>query len=194
MLALAHKRQGNYAEARAAFRKIARPDANVLLQLGLLSLREGQLSVAVEELARAWEMDPRSYATVYNLVMAQLSLGQFDDCRPRIATARKLAPSPEQERLLALLEELVSNYRPETPGEPMPVIMLALESPLESVTPQEEQQLIKLIRSLGQVDACYHLMRTLAAAHPRSPAVIEAHIDCVLAKAFDLLTRCRWAE
>jgi Flp pilus assembly protein TadD len=101
MLALAHKRQGNYAAARAAFRKIARPDANVLLQLGLLSLREGQLSVAVEELARAWEMDLKSYATVYNLVMAQLSLGQFDDCRPRIAAARKLAPSPDQERLLA---------------------------------------------------------------------------------------------
>ncbi len=35
LLALACKRQGMTADARAAFRKIARPDANVWLQLGI---------------------------------------------------------------------------------------------------------------------------------------------------------------
>ena len=38
LLAMAHKRQGKTAEARTALRKIQKPDANVLLQMGLLSL------------------------------------------------------------------------------------------------------------------------------------------------------------
>ena len=44
MLAMAYKRQGKTAEARTALRKIAKPDANVLLQMGLLSLQEGNLA------------------------------------------------------------------------------------------------------------------------------------------------------
>src|SRR5262250_453305 len=66
LLALAHKRQGKTNEARNALRKISQPDANVLHQLGLLSLQEGQLAQAEEEFARAWEMDPTSYETCYN--------------------------------------------------------------------------------------------------------------------------------
>ena len=46
LLALAHKRQGKTAEARAALRKITRPDANIFLQMGLLSLRDNQLAQA----------------------------------------------------------------------------------------------------------------------------------------------------
>src|SRR5437588_12845117 len=61
MLALAHKRRGKIIDARNALRKIARPDANVVLQMGLLSLQEQQLAQAEGELARAWEMAPGSY-------------------------------------------------------------------------------------------------------------------------------------
>src|SRR5207248_5566340 len=78
LLALAHKRQGKTAEARAALRKIARPDANVFLQMGLLSLRENQVAQAEQELARAWQMDDGSFAVCYNLLLARLSLGQLD--------------------------------------------------------------------------------------------------------------------
>src|SRR5947199_10081472 len=61
LLALAHKREGRTAEARAALRKISRPDANVLLQMGLLSLEENNLPQAEGEFTRAWEMEPSSY-------------------------------------------------------------------------------------------------------------------------------------
>ena len=54
LLAMAHKRQGKTAEARNALRKIQKPDANVLLQLGLLSLQENNLSQAEGELLHAW--------------------------------------------------------------------------------------------------------------------------------------------
>ena len=53
LLALAYKRQGKTAEARAAFRKIANPDGNVVLQLGLLSFAEKQFAQAEQEFARA---------------------------------------------------------------------------------------------------------------------------------------------
>src|SRR6202790_1848872 len=65
LLALAHKRQGKTAEARNALRKIQKPDANVLLQMGLLSLQEQNLTQAEGELARAWEMDNNSYEICY---------------------------------------------------------------------------------------------------------------------------------
>src|SRR5438105_3797432 len=74
MLALAQKRQGKTGEARAALRKIARPDANVILQMGLLSLQEGNLPQAEGEFARAFGMDATSYEACYNLLLTQLTL------------------------------------------------------------------------------------------------------------------------
>lgn len=53
LLFLAYKRLNRLTDARNTLRKIARPDANVLLQLGLLSLAEGNLDQAEGELARA---------------------------------------------------------------------------------------------------------------------------------------------
>ena len=52
LLAMAHKRQGKTAEARNALRKIQNPDANVLLQMGLLSLQDQNLPQAEGELQR----------------------------------------------------------------------------------------------------------------------------------------------
>src|SRR4029077_2044082 len=49
LLALACKRQGKTADARAAFRKINRPDANVFFQLGLLALEENQPGQAEQD-------------------------------------------------------------------------------------------------------------------------------------------------
>src|SRR4051794_14471324 len=66
MLALAYKRQGKTNEARTALRKITKPDANVLLQMGLLSFQEKNFPQAEQEFARALEMDPNSYETCFN--------------------------------------------------------------------------------------------------------------------------------
>lgn len=76
LLALAYKRQGKLNEARAALRKIASPDANVALQLGLLSFAEKQFAQAEQEFARARQLDPNSYAAGYNLMLTQLCQGR----------------------------------------------------------------------------------------------------------------------
>ena len=75
LLFLAYKRQGKTADARTALRKIIKPDANVTLQMGLLSLAENNLAQAEGEFARAWAMDPASYVVCYNLLLTQLTLG-----------------------------------------------------------------------------------------------------------------------
>src|SRR5262245_41844554 len=90
MLALAYKRQGKTNEARAALRKISKPDANVVLQMGLLSLEENQVAQAEEELARAWAMDATSYEVCYNLLPTRLTLSKVDDCLALIPKAVEL--------------------------------------------------------------------------------------------------------
>lgn len=194
MLALAHKRQGKLPEARAALRKISRPDANIFLQLGLLSLREGQPAQAQEEFSRAWQMDPASHAVAHNLLMTRLTLGQNQACLELLPAVEKLAPTPERKRVLVVLEELLKHTRPETPGEERALLVLDLDSPLEIVAPADEQRLIKLIRGLGNLDASYNLLRTLSVTRPRSAPVLEAYYECALARGRDLLARCRWTE
>ena len=94
LLALAHKRQGKTAEARTALRKIQKPDANVLLQMGLLSLQEQNLPQAEGELQRAYDLDKDSYEVCYNLLLTQLTLGKVDACLELLPQAIELAPAP----------------------------------------------------------------------------------------------------
>src|SRR5262245_41542118 len=90
LLALAPKRPGKTNEARAALRKIQKPDANVILQMALLSLEEDNLAQAEGELERAWGMDPASYETCYNLLLTRLTLGKLDGCLELLPKAAAL--------------------------------------------------------------------------------------------------------
>ena len=194
MLALAHKRQGKTAEARAALRKIARPDANVFLQMGLLSLRENQLAQAEQEFARAWQMDNKSFATCHNLLLTRLSLGKTEEGQALLPKALELAPTKEQKRFLTILGELLKHSKQYSATEAGDIMVLDLDSPLEDITQAEEGELLKVIRSLGQIDATLALLRTLVNARPASPAVTEAYLEAALVKAHHLMDRCSWTE
>jgi Flp pilus assembly protein TadD len=67
-------------------------------------------------------------------------------------------------------------------------------SALADLTPGDEQRLLKVIRSLGQLDTVHTLLRTLSEARPRSALVREAYLEAVLVKAKDLVDRCAWTE
>src|ERR1700757_2659819 len=75
MLAMCYKGMGKTAEARNALRKIAQPDANVYLQLGLLSIAEKDFAQAEQEFGKSWELNPTSYAAAYDLMLARLCQG-----------------------------------------------------------------------------------------------------------------------
>jgi Flp pilus assembly protein TadD len=195
LLAMAHKRQGKTAEARAALRKIARPDANVLLQLGLLSLQERQLAQAEEEFASAWQMDPACYPAGHNLLMTRLAQGRIDECTTLVPALLAQVADPEERRFLTALQALLQAvHRSQRSDADAPDTPLETAASLLDLTPDDEQRLLKLARGLGDLDTAHALLRSLASAHPRSPALQEAYLEVVLAKARDLLDRCRWSE
>ena len=199
LLALAHKRQGKSQDARNAFRKIQKPDANVLLQMGLLSLQEGNLSQAEEEFARAWVMDPDSYEICYNLLLARLTLGKVEDSLNLIPRALELVTqvpanatlsggSPADERrFLQMLQALLRCCAHDD-------VRISLDPILDDLTAAEEQRLLKVVLSLGQLDMVHTLLRALAEARPGSPALREAYVEAVLVKGKELIDRCGWTE
>ena len=107
LLGIAHRRAERFGDARAAFRKTPKPESRIFLQLGLLSLQEGQLAQAEQEFARARELDASSYAACFNLLMTRLSLDQLDSAAPLIEPACGLAPSEMDRHVLRLLGGLL---------------------------------------------------------------------------------------
>jgi Flp pilus assembly protein TadD len=195
LLALAYKREGKTNEARNALRKIAKPDANVVLQMGLLSLAENNLAQAEGELARAWSMDPTSFEICYNLLLTQLTLGKIEPSLELIPRAIELLDQrngasnrDEDRRFLQVLAVLLKACHG---GEASQARAAAL---LAELQPADEQRLLRVVRSLGQLDTVHTLLRVLAEARPRSMPVREAYVEAVLVKGKELIDRCLWTE
>jgi tetratricopeptide (TPR) repeat protein len=190
MVALAYKRQAKTAEARTALRKIADPDAEVWLQMGLLSLEDKQMAQAEQEFARAWQMNPSCYEVGYNLCFARLALGQRETCAALLPRVAGLAPSSADQRFLHLLRNLLEACQPpaaaSSPDEPRWAV------PVLEMTAGDEQRLLQLVRSLEHFETASSLLRTLALARPNSPAVQEANFEAVLVQGKQLADRCEW--
>jgi tetratricopeptide (TPR) repeat protein len=201
LLAMCRKRQGNTAAARAALRKIAEPDANVWLQLGLLSFAENQFAEAAEEFARAAQVDPSSYEAAFNLLLTHLCLGDVEASDAVITMLLPLAPSVEENRFLTLLQALLRSALvpprsapPPLPGSPPVNGIGHSRAALASMTTAEAERLLRMLGGLGRFDAFYPLMSVLAASLPTNPAVQEAHLEVVLVQAKKLADRCDWAQ
>lgn len=197
MLALCYKRQGKIAEARAAFRKIATPDAGVLLQMGLLSFAEKQFAQAEQEFARAWQLDPQSYEAAYNLMLCQLCQGRSEACAALVVKMKPLAPGEEDRQFLGLLEPLLQRGHVSKGGKPPPLpSVFSNGSPgddaLGAMSPADEKRLLDLMLGLGQIEAVYPLLRALASARPDSAAAQEAYAAGVLVQANKHVERCQW--
>jgi Flp pilus assembly protein TadD len=189
MLAMAYKRQGKTAEARNALRKIGKPDANVLLQLGLLSLKEGNLPQAEGEFVRAREMDAGSYEICFNLLLTQLTLGKLAEASDLLPAAVELTgQNADERRFLVVLQALLKAAQKRNYGT------LITDPVLLDMTNEDEARLLKVLKSLGQIDSVLSLVKTLVDARPRSTAVREAHIEAVLVKGKDLLDKGAWTE
>src|SRR6266436_9985196 len=71
LLALCYKRLGRIADARHMLTKIAAPDANVLLQRGVLAFLDHDYTQAADHFQQALERSPQSYAAAYNLLLTR---------------------------------------------------------------------------------------------------------------------------
>ncbi len=190
LLALSYKRQGKTGDARAALRKIQKPDANVFLQMALISLGEDNLNLADEELTRAWSMDNSCYEVCYNLLLVRLTQGKTDACvemMPRAIELVEQRGDPDETRFLHVLYALLRVCQKKDSSQRPDLV-------LSELTPNDEQRLLKVIRSLGQLDTVHTLLKTLSEARPRSAVVREAYIEAVLVKGKTLVDRCQWTE
>jgi Flp pilus assembly protein TadD len=207
MLALAYKRLGKVAEARSAFGKINKPDANVLLQLGLLSLQEKQYAQAEQELERARQMDPASFVIGYNLCVVRLTLGRLDECTAQLPAVMALAADPREKRFLLIFQKLLAGclrqgeagqpdvvgraFQPDVEG---PAGAPQLEAALGEMTSAEEQRLVGLLRGIDQFEVVYPILQALAAARPNSLPVQEAVFEAALVQGKKLCDRCEWSQ
>ena len=165
LLALAYKRQGKIADARSALRKILNGDANLYLQMGLLSLREKQPAQAEQEFGKAWELDPNSLAAGANLLLSRLSLGQTEWAAALAPQVAEIASRPEDRRLFGLVQALL--WCVQSGGGDGD----AAANTLAQMSEDDEQRLIQLVRSLGHLDTACLLFRILSASRP------DQHMD-----------------
>jgi tetratricopeptide (TPR) repeat protein len=197
LLALCYKRQGKIAEARAAFHKIATPDAQVFLQLGLLSFAEKQFAQAEQEFAKAWQLDGSCYEAAYNLMLSQLCQGRSASTIGLVAQMKTLASTAEERQFLELLEPLLQRCQMTKGGKPPPLPLgtpngAPAQDTLASMSGADEKRLLDLMLGLGQIEAIYPLLRALASARPTSATAQEAYTAGVLVQAKKHVDRCQW--
>ncbi len=199
LLALCYKRQGKTNDARTALRKISKPDANVLLQMGLLSFQENNFAQAEQEFARALEMDPNSYETCFNLFLARLSLGKMEPVLALLPKLGALASDPDEQRFLRVTEPLFRDcMNPRSGPPPLPKKqangVLVYDTLIPEMTAGDEERFLQIIRSVSDFEVMFPLLRGLATGRPNSQAVQETFLEAVLVRGKQLADHCDWDE
>jgi tetratricopeptide (TPR) repeat protein len=190
LLAMCYKHLGRTGEARQALSKIAEPDANVFLQRGVLAFAERDFAQATQDFARSWGMEPASYPAAYNLLLARLCQGQKDECGELVARLMTLAPSPQEQRFMALLKTLLVSApaaEQAAPGHEDQYL-------LGSMSVDEETRLVDVIGGLGSFEVVYPLLSQLVALRPNSETAYGAYFGAALVQGKLLMDRFAWEE
>jgi tetratricopeptide (TPR) repeat protein len=190
LLATCYKQLGRIPEARQTLAKIAQPDANVLLQRGVLAFLDRDYANAAEEFARSWDKFPESYPAAYNLLLARLCLGDVQQAAALIPRLATLA-SPEDQRLLMLLRTLF--LAAADTGDIANAAPPDATNTLAAMTGPEEARLLDLLSGLGQFDVTYSLLAKLVALRPRSDQAYAAFFGVALVQAKSHMDRCQWS-
>jgi tetratricopeptide (TPR) repeat protein len=188
LLAMCYKHLGRASDARQVLSKIAHPDANVLLQRGVLSFADRDFAQAGHEFTRSWEMEPTSYPAAYNLLLARLCQDQTDECVKLIPKIVALAPSPQEQRFLSLLGTLLSVEQ--TPD----ANKHEREYLLGSMSADEEARLVDILGGLGSFEVVYPLLMQLVAMRPGSDVAYGAYFGAALVQGKLLMERFQWEE
>ena len=186
LLAMSYKHQGRAGEARQALAKITDPDANVLLQRGVLAFNEKEWPSAADEFEKAWQKDATSYPAAYNLMLTRLCQGQLEGAVEMLDKLLPLAPSQAENRFLSLLRGLLGRSAADANADQ--AVLLA------SISAEEEQRLLDMIVGLNQFEVVYRLLAKLVVARPNSEVAFRAYIGAALVQAKMLVDRCQWSD
>lgn len=191
LLAMCYKHLGRAADARQVLSRIAAPDANVYLQRGVLAFKERDYAAAAQDFLQSWEKEPTSYAAGYNLLLARLCQGAKEACLELIPRLTGLAPTPQEQRFLALLRTLLLL------GETAPAQDSKRgdqEYLLGSMSLDEEERLVDVIGGLTSFEAAYPLLSQLISARPHSPVAFNAYFGVALLQGKHLMDRFLWED
>ncbi len=191
LLAMCYKHLGRNADARQALARITEPDANVLLQRGVLSFAERDYVQARQDFALSWETEPTSYPAAYNLLLALLCQGQKGPCLQLIPRIIPLAPAPFERRFLELLQTLLEGAGPETTPEAK---SREFKDLLTSMTVEEETRLVGILGGLGSFDIVFSLLNQLVSVRPDSEVAYRAYFEAALHQGKQLMDRAQWEE
>ncbi len=186
LLAMAYKHQGRVGEARQTLAKISDPDANVLLQRGVLAFNDKEWPNAATEFENAWQKDATSYPAAYNLMLTRLCQGQLEGAVEMLDKLLPLAPSPNENRFLSLLRGLLGRGATDTSAEQTYL--------LSTISLEEEERLLDMIVGLSQFDVVYRLLAKLVSARPSSEAAFRSYIGAAMVQAKMLVDRCQWSD
>jgi tetratricopeptide (TPR) repeat protein len=187
LLAMGYKHLGRFADARHILGKIAEPDANVLLQRGILAYTDRDYARAADEFARAWEKDAASYPAAYNLMLARLCLGQLEEAVELLSRLVPVAPADSEKRFLGLLSSLL---RQSTSGP----LTSEQEYLLGTMTADEEERLLDMVVGLNQFDVVYALLSKLVSIRTNSDAALRAYVGAALVQGKQLMERFQWED
>lgn len=186
LLAMAYKHQNRPGDARQMLAKIADPDANVLLQRGVLAFADKDWAQAAQEFAQAWQKDANSYPAAYNLMLTRLCQGQLEGAVEMLTKLLPIAPSPAENRFLSLLRSLLGGASAESTAEQAYL--------LGTISLDDEQRLLEMIVGLNQFEVVYRLLAKLVGARPNSEAAFKAYIGAALVQSKILVDRCQWSD
>jgi tetratricopeptide (TPR) repeat protein len=190
LLALCYKNLGRIPEARQTLAKIAEPDANVLLQRGVLAFLDKEFAVAAEEFSQSWETFPESYPAAYNLLLSRLCQGNVYAAAQLIPRLAPLA-APEDQRFLSLLRAMLAAA---AEGDPSSPDVQEAANQLATMTGAEEVRLINLFSGLGQFDVTYGLLSKLVQLRPHSDQAYASFFGVALVQAKAHMDRCQWSS
>jgi len=191
LLAISYKHLGRTADARQVLRKITAPDANVLLQRGVLAFADRDFAQAGQEFAQSWEKEPTSFPAAYNLLLANLCQGLKDQCIELILRIIPLASTLAEQRFLTLLQTLFSLDQ-STNGQPADT--REQNYLLASMSLDEEARLVDLLCGLGSFEVVFPLLNQLLTIRPTSEVALSAYFGAALVQGKQLMDRFHWEE
>src|SRR5262249_2364212 len=118
-------------------------------------------------------------------LLTRLTLNQTEAALALLPRAIELAPSGDEKWFLSLLLVVLQSCQPAN-GKP------GGEAAMLQISAEDEQRILQLVRSLGQLDIAVSLLDKLVRARPRSPAVQEAYLEAALVRGKELFDRCAW--
>ncbi len=199
LLAMCFKKLGRTADARQVLSKIAAPDANVLLQRGILAFADRDFVQAGQEFARSWESDPASYPAAYNLLLAFLCQGRLAECVELIPKITPLAPEAADKSFLEHLQALLAQkaeggrMKDETDKSSDSSFVLPPSS-LQHLSPADETRMVDVLCGLGSFAVTYPLLNQLVSIRPGSDVAFGAYFGAALVQAKALMDRFQWEE